>query len=50
MAGQRGKPLGQLDGRRVRAAREHHVRERVELVLERGVDGRVRMAEEIDPP
>jgi len=34
----RGKPLGELDHRRVGEARQHHVLERVELVTQRRVD------------
>jgi hypothetical protein len=50
MPRERGEPLGQLHRRRVRAAREHHVREPVELVFQRGVERRVRMPEQVDPP
>jgi hypothetical protein len=46
----RRKTLGQFDGWGVRAAREHRVFERVELILQRAVDIVVRVAEEIDPP
>ncbi len=49
-AGECGQALRQLHHRRVREAGEHDVVEAVELVLERGADGRVVVAEEVDPP
>jgi hypothetical protein len=48
--GERMQPLGEFDRRLVRAAGEHRVLERVELVLQRGVDVRIRMAEQVHPP
>src|SRR6185436_4976213 len=44
------QPLGELDGRLVRAAGEEHVLQLSQLVRERGVDARVGMPEEIHPP
>src|SRR5262245_34203540 len=42
--------LGELDGGRVSQAGEHHVRERVDLFVERRVYTPVAVPEEIDPP
>jgi hypothetical protein len=38
------------DRRLVRAAGEHRVFERVELVFQRGIDVRIRVTKEVDPP
>src|SRR5579864_8713836 len=42
--------LGKFDGGLVRAPREHRVFERIELILQRRVDTRVGVAEQVDPP
>ena len=42
--------LGEFDRRFVREAGQHHVIEAVELVLERGDDARMAMAEQAGPP
>ena len=42
--------LGQLHRRRVGTAGQHHVFQRVQLVLESGIDACVGVAEQIDPP
>ncbi|MNN39509.1 hypothetical protein D3C81_1535480 [compost metagenome] len=49
-AAQRGQALGQFHRGGVRAAGEHHVPERVQLARQRGVDARVGVAEQVDPP
>ncbi|OIQ70594.1 hypothetical protein GALL_477910 [mine drainage metagenome] len=49
-AGQLRQALGQFDGRLVGAASQHDMRQAVELVLERRIDARIGMAEQIDPP
>src|SRR5258708_13525332 len=41
---------GELDCRRVREAREHHVLQRSELLHQRRVDARVAVPEQVDPP
>ncbi len=41
--------LGELDCRRVREAREHHVLQRSELLHQRRVDARVAVPEQVDP-
>jgi hypothetical protein len=45
-----GEALGEFDGGFVRAAGEHGVFERIELVFQRGVDARVGVAKQVDPP
>jgi hypothetical protein len=47
---ERDEPLGQLQRRRMREAREQDVLEARCLGGERRVDARVRMAEQVDPP
>ena len=49
-AGQARQPLGQLHHRLVGEAGQHDVLQLVQLVLERGVDARVAVAEQVDPP
>ena len=49
-AGARRQTLGQAHGRLVRAAGQHHVRQRIELLLDRVVEGPVGVAEQVDPP
>ena len=44
------EPFRELDHGTVGEAREQHVLERRELVDDRGVDARVRVAEQVDPP
>jgi len=45
-----GEALGEFDGGLVRAAGEHGVFERIELVFERRVDTRIGVTEQVDPP
>jgi hypothetical protein len=47
---ERREPLGQLDRRTVRRAREHRVLELAELRDDRRADARLAMAEQVDPP
>jgi hypothetical protein len=49
-AGQSAEPLRQLDHRRMREAREHHMVEPFQLVGNGGLQMRVAMAEEVNPP
>jgi len=50
LAGAPRQPLGQLDRRRVGAASQHHMLQRVELMLQGRVDALVGMPEQVDPP
>ena len=47
---ERAEAFGEFDGRFVRAAGEHGVFERVELIFQRRVDARIGVAEQVDPP
>ena len=47
---QRAQTLGEQDGGLVRATGEHRVFERVELIFQRCIDTRIRVAEQVDPP
>jgi len=49
-ARQPDQPLGQLHRRAVRGAGQHGVLQHVQLRLDRGVDMRIGMAEQVDPP
>ena len=49
-AGEFGEPLGELNNGLMREPRKHRVFELVKLVFERGIDTRIGMAEQIDPP
>lgn len=49
-AGERGQSFGQLHHGRVREAGQHHMVQPGELLGERGLDVRMAVAEEVDPP
>ena len=48
--GQCSQPLGQLHHRRMRRAGQHHMFDPAELIDDRGIDARIAMAEQVDPP
>ena len=50
VAGTFGQLLGQGDHRLVREAGQHRVLELVELILQRRIDARIGVAEQVDPP
>ena len=49
-AGECRQALGQLHSRRMGTTGQHHMRQGVELVLDGGIDARIGVAKQIDPP